>query len=139
MSPAIRDGEMITVAPVEAGKIERGDIILYRGVKGIVAHRVMAIRETSEGRQVFVMQGDASRDCDDPVTASHVLGKVVLTERRGKRLELTGWPARMRHYILSMVMSLRSGHPKMSWLLDIHGNENEIAGTRAHGYETTKR
>ena len=43
MYPTIRDGDEITVAPIEAASIITGDIILYREKSGVTAHRVMRV------------------------------------------------------------------------------------------------
>ncbi|HKR00519.1 MAG TPA: S24 family peptidase, partial [Pyrinomonadaceae bacterium] len=43
MLPTIRDGEAILVEPVEEEAIRRGDILLYRTERGVIAHRVVEI------------------------------------------------------------------------------------------------
>ena len=43
MHPTIRDGEVIAVEFVEPRDVKRGDILLYRNVKRVLAHRVVAI------------------------------------------------------------------------------------------------
>ena len=45
---------MITVQPVEPSQVKRGDIILYRNLKGLIAHRVVAVEkkgDESQGRR----------------------------------------------------------------------------------------
>ena len=43
MHPTIRDGEAITVEPVAPCAVKCGDILLYRGARRVIAHRVVAI------------------------------------------------------------------------------------------------
>ncbi len=43
MYPTIREGEAITVEFVEPRDVQRGDILLYRSAKRVIAHRVVAI------------------------------------------------------------------------------------------------
>ena len=43
MHPTIRDGEVIAVEFVEPRDVKRGDILLYRSAKRVIAHRVVAI------------------------------------------------------------------------------------------------
>jgi len=43
MHPTIRDGEVIAVEFVEPRDVKRGDILLYRHAKRVLAHRVVAI------------------------------------------------------------------------------------------------
>ena len=45
MHPTIRDGEAINIEPVAPATVKRGDILLYRGARGVMAHRVVAIRD----------------------------------------------------------------------------------------------
>jgi hypothetical protein len=89
MSPAIRDGEAVTVAPVRASEVRRGDIILYHTERGLIAHRVLKLRGEIDAR-VFITRGDASTSCDAPVNASQVLGRLICVERNGRRLSLKG-------------------------------------------------
>lgn len=86
MHPTIRDGEAVTVEPVEARDVRRGDIILYQTGKRVIAHRVVRV----EGREAisFILRGDASRDCDAPVSGSQVLGRITAVERGGRSLRL---------------------------------------------------
>ena len=51
MLPTIKEGEAITVEPVELSAVRTGDIILYRNGNSVIAHRVVQIRqETSAGK-----------------------------------------------------------------------------------------
>ncbi len=58
MHPTIKDGETITVEPVKPSGIKRGDIVLYRFEKGVIAHRVVRI-EKNGGAPLFILRGDA--------------------------------------------------------------------------------
>ncbi len=102
MYPTIRDGDEITVAPIDAASITIGDIILYRHKSGITAHRVMHIIEPSEENAPsapkdpqdrsssetlqFFLRGDAAIVFDDPIRANQILGKVTLVERQGRHI-----------------------------------------------------
>ena len=48
MHPTICDGEMINVEPVLPSQVRHGDIILYRSLRGITAHRVVHIQKEME-------------------------------------------------------------------------------------------
>lgn len=101
MHPAIKDGESVTVEPVRAGDVKRGDIILYRTERGLIAHRVVTIRATGAGGRTFHLRGDASDSCDAPVSEQQILGKVVAVERDGRNANLSGtraigWFKRLR-------------------------------------------
>lgn len=91
MHPTIRDGEPVTVAPISAAQVKRGDIILYRTERGLKAHRVVLInRGIVETETTIILQGDACSTLDEPVRAGQVLGKVVSVERDGRKVSLAG-------------------------------------------------
>lgn len=81
MHPTIRHGDVITVEPVAPSKLRRGDIILYRFQKGLIAHRIVNIEERKNCGLTFILRGDASPTYDAPVKLEQVLGKVVCLER----------------------------------------------------------
>lgn len=85
MHPTIRNGDVITVEPVAPGKLVRGDIILYRFRGGFIAHRLVNIEQRNGSGLSFILRGDASSTCDQPVKPGQILGKVVWLER-GRRL-----------------------------------------------------
>jgi signal peptidase I len=105
MSPAIRDGEAVTVAPVLACEVRRGDIILYRAERGLIAHRVTQLMGET-GAPVFITRGDSATSCDAPVSAQQVLGRVICVERNGRPQSLKGLHVRL----------LWRARPILSWL-----------------------
>jgi signal peptidase I len=91
MYPTIKDGEAMTVEPVEACDVKRGDIILYKtaGSGGsVIAHRVVRVNKSRGYVTSFVLRGDASETCDLPIAPEQVLGKVVSVERGGGTIDL---------------------------------------------------
>lgn len=95
MHPTIREGEAITVAPVQPAEIRRGEVILYRVGRGVIAHRVARVAHRPDGTLVFVPRGDASQSRDDPVEGTAILGRVVTVERNGRALDPAALRARM--------------------------------------------
>lgn len=95
MYPTIRDGEAVTVEPISAHEVRRGDILLYQTMGRVIAHRVVAISRM-EDKLRFITRGDALGDCDKPIGERQVLGKVVSVERRGEQIRLTGADSRLR-------------------------------------------
>ena len=103
MYPTIRNGDILTVTPIETASITIGDIILYRHKSGVTAHRVIRITkrdahhsqhsalrpQTSDlsPQSYFILRGDAAVVFDDPVSADQILGKVTLVEREGRRID----------------------------------------------------
>jgi signal peptidase I len=107
MHPTIRDGETVTVEPVRATAIKRGDILLYQTARGLIAHRVVAILKKGEA-SLFVMRGDASQSCAETVEAGQVLGLVVRVEREKRAIELAGRRARLRQMARLRAARLKS-------------------------------
>jgi signal peptidase I len=98
MYPTILNGDEITIEPIKPEAIRVGDIIFYRNQESLVAHRVVKIEiknDTHNDSQssvlstqsCFILRGDARPICDAPVVAEQILGKVVLIETNGRRID----------------------------------------------------
>jgi signal peptidase I len=98
MYPAIRHGELITVGPVAADQVVRGDVLLCRHSTRVLAHRVVSVTGYG-GERVLQLRGDAKEACDPPVAASDVIGKVLSVSRNGRAIPLCGRAARLRHRV----------------------------------------
>ncbi len=113
MYPSIREGELITVEPVVARDVKRGDIVLYRSERGLIAHRVVSTDQPLSPTQSSVLsphyflRGDASLSCDQPVAAQQILGRVVGVKRNGRSVALASPGAKMWHKIGALVTGLR--------------------------------
>jgi signal peptidase len=88
MRPTLDVGDVVIIAKVSADTIKAGDIIQFREGEGVTTvHRVVEIQE-SEGKIVFITQGDANREPDaNPVIPENVVGKAVFT------ISKIGWAA----------------------------------------------
>jgi hypothetical protein len=90
MHPFIRDGDVLTVAPLD-GPVAVGDVVAVRDPRGqrLLVHRVVtALR----GR--FVVRGDNTREPDGAALQADVLGRVCRVERGGRRVRLGQGPER---------------------------------------------
>jgi hypothetical protein len=99
MAPFIRDGDTLTVAPVEAAALRVGDVALHRADgDGLAAHRIVA-RRLEGDRLRWVTRGDTVSGPGEVVEAEQVLGRVVRVQRRGRTLDLDRgawrWAARL--------------------------------------------
>ena len=95
MAPAILDGDAITVEPVEAGRLRRGDVVLARRGTTVVAHRLIGRRRRPDGGLALLLRGDAAAGDDSPVPASDLLGRVVETRRGARTIAVSSWRARI--------------------------------------------
>ncbi|MBN1886869.1 MAG: S24/S26 family peptidase [Thermoflexales bacterium] len=86
MTPFIRDGDLLTLEPVEVAALETGDVILCRTTgNGLVAHRLIG-RETCTGETLLVVRGDASCGPGERARPEHVLGRVVSIQRGSRTI-----------------------------------------------------
>ena len=115
MYPTIREGEIITVQPIEPCNVKPGDILLYQADERVIAHRLVRIERNGNDARFhhpslctlhsalssdysvlspqssslsFLLRGDASGALDEPVEAHQILGKVVSVDRGGRNLGL---------------------------------------------------
>jgi hypothetical protein len=95
MLPLLRDGDILDVQPIgETPSIRSGEIVLYRSPgRGIVVHRVVGILRQGQ-EDILLVKGDAAHAPEPQVPASDVLGRVVSTERSGRRCQAGSWAAR---------------------------------------------
>ncbi len=75
MYPAIRSGEQLTVDPVDANEIRRGDVVLAKLERGLTAHRVVRVERGGEVVKI-VTRGDNCAEEDPPFAAAQLVGRV---------------------------------------------------------------
>jgi len=86
MFPVIKHNELMTVEPAAPSNLKRGDIILYRLGRGVIAHRVIRLERRKKNEPSFILRGDASTASDYPVKAKQILGRVVSIQRAGRSI-----------------------------------------------------
>jgi len=73
--PSLPIGALVLVAPIPSTAVRVGDLVTITLPDRVLTHRVVAI-EQSEGREVFMLRGDASASPDPVVVQpSPVVGK----------------------------------------------------------------
>jgi hypothetical protein len=107
MSPTIRNGEYLIVAPVDAARVDVGDIVFCQMHRGPIAHRVCAIEAAADASPRFTLYGDASFDGDLPAAAHQLRGQVVGVERDGERLSLRIFGGLVGRTVFMMALQLR--------------------------------
>ncbi|HKV06117.1 MAG TPA: C25 family cysteine peptidase [Candidatus Acidoferrales bacterium] len=101
MRPNILEGDIAVVAPVLAGELRRGDIVLTRSEDGFLLHRVVGRDAIS---QTILTRGDAGQQNDTAEAA--VLGRVIAIERDGKTISFTKTGTEFRHAVRAHVHRL---------------------------------
>ncbi len=81
MYPFIRDGDVVTVAPLAGADPKPGDVAAFvqPGTSGVRVHRIVKV-ET--GR--YFLKGDNALDADGALARDMILGLVVRLERGGR-------------------------------------------------------
>ncbi len=88
MSPAIEDGDIITIEPITDEPVKQGDIVLYHSrFDTAVIHRVIRLERLSSERCVLT-RGDAASHNDAPAPLHRILGRVRRVERAGERIRM---------------------------------------------------
>ena len=98
MAPFIRDGDTLTIEPVDFKRVSVGDIILFKSLQGnLVIHRVIRKKPSSNVLQ-FLVQGDRAAHDDGWITGEQVYGKVTTIERGSRILNGTEFAARIMNW-----------------------------------------
>jgi hypothetical protein len=83
MAPAVSDGDVVTIAPVDPAEVAIGDVILCETWRGPLAHRVATVRVRNAARR-FVLRGDRSLEDDAPIDGLQVRGRLIAVEHEGR-------------------------------------------------------
>ena len=86
MSPFIRDGDVITVAPLLKTGPGLGAVVafIHPGTGDLVVHRILGRKEAG-----WLIQGDnLAHSPDGVIPAAHILGRVAEIQRQGRRVRL---------------------------------------------------
>jgi signal peptidase I len=94
MTPAIRNGDIITVSPLANLSLKRGDVVAFRHPESpqMLVHRVLR----KKGDR-FLIKGDNCSDADGWISVENILGVITRVERQGKNMF---WPD--RHHTLAL-------------------------------------
>jgi ribosomal protein S18 acetylase RimI-like enzyme len=88
MRPFIRDGDFITVSPIENSSIRIGDVVFYSTAENnVIVHRIIN-KYGKDGNMNLLIKGDAGFGPPERVNSQDVLGKVVAIKRNGRERNL---------------------------------------------------
>jgi signal peptidase I len=107
MSPAIEDGDIVTIEPVTTDPLRQGDIVLYQSrFDTAVIHRIVRIDRTQVERAV-ITRGDGASQNDFPVPMHRVIGRVKIVERAGETVRMIGPRRSFKQTIRAILNRLR--------------------------------
>ena len=92
MSPSIRPGDSVLVAPATPEGLRRGDLVLIDNGEAFIVHRLLAMKR-GNGTGLALTRGDGVRRFDEPVPADRIVGKVLKIHRANGVTDLSS-PAR---------------------------------------------
>lgn len=97
MTPAIRDGDYITLAPLGDMILSRGDVLAFRHPERpqMLVHRVLRKKE-----KCYFIKGDNCSEVDGWIPAENILGLISQVERQGKT---RFWPNRSEPHFWSTI------------------------------------
>ena len=104
MTPAIGDGDLITVKPTTAARLSPGRVVLYRRQDRVFAHRI--VQAANDGDHRLLLRGDAARACDEPVAPSEVLGEVVSVTPQRSSSRFSAVRSGLRRIAASLLLAL---------------------------------
>lgn len=88
MHPLIRDGDILTVEPIQSEVLRVGDVVLFVNHQDRpILHRIVR-RHKSTGINRYILQGDRVRYIDGIIPQSEILGKLASLERDGCQIEM---------------------------------------------------
>jgi signal peptidase I len=103
MRPFIRDGDHITVSPVEDSSLKSGDVVLYISAGNkVIVHRIIK-KYKREGKTTLLIKGDASLGIAEKVDVHMVYGKVTAIERKGRKKRLDTKPYQVIGLFLAVI------------------------------------
>jgi hypothetical protein len=92
MSPFIKDGDMVTLSPLDRPSPRLGEVVAFTPPGGdkLILHRVVGKRGSS-----FYIKGDSLPQIDLLLPKELILAKVARVDRSGKRVHLGLGPERL--------------------------------------------
>lgn len=107
MRPHLRPGDWLLLRRESPLRVLSGDVVAFLRQGRIYIHRVVR-KQSGRCGPVLITRGDALTQCDSPVTAAELLGRVLAIVRGGRTINLEGlaWPLAER--ALSLLLRLRA-------------------------------
>jgi len=99
MFPFIRAGDIITAKPILPENLTVGEVLFYYKDGKFFAHR---LKEKSSNR-LMITRGDNLPFDDHFITPSEVLGKIVMIERKGKKIDMESGFMRLVNWTIARI------------------------------------
>jgi hypothetical protein len=133
MYPCIRPGDILHLQPRGAGRIEVGDIAVYRRSGRLFAHRAIE-KGSRDGRDFIVTRPDTARSGDDgPSFDKDILGVVARIERNGSMLDTrrADYPFSRKLFLECILFFAGAGDNALNRLIRLHDGMQKYPWYRA--------
>ncbi|MBP1663810.1 MAG: transporter related protein, partial [Bacteroidetes bacterium] len=97
MYPVLQEGDICYVEKCNTEELKKGDIIVFRDGKQLIAHRLLHIQKTDNG-YLLKTRGDNNRFDDNPFTDDFLSGKLVRYQRNNKTCSFNSLSMRGRRF-----------------------------------------
>jgi len=89
MQNFIKQGDVLFAQRADPKDLAIGDIVVFKYVNNddFITHRLL-FRKKEKGDTLYIFKGDGLKNLDKPVSGENVIGKVLVIDRAGKRIEL---------------------------------------------------
>lgn len=124
MSPTLRDGDCVTLAPLPESGARRGDIVAFRRGPHLVLHRVLKADRIARGDlRYYLTAGDGLLEDDGVLREADVLGWVVSVATAGR----TWAPQSLIRRVQGAARVFLSLHPRARRALQKHRDSLRLA------------
>lgn len=95
MFPLLRDGNVTTFVRVREEELQIGDVCLFETNEGhLLLYRMIDIDDEQQPA-IYTFRGDTCDNPEQPVTYSHIIGKLKAVHRDGKVVYVNHWRSRL--------------------------------------------
>lgn len=115
MSPFIKKGTVLFIRPVQAKKLQIGDLVCAYQEK-FITHRLIK-KKKSKNKVFYIAKGDASPLPDPPLKGSQILGKVTKIKAGQRVVDLESKSAKLKARFLASFSLLTFKCPKLANLI----------------------
>lgn len=99
MTPFVRNGDLVTIAPVRVENLRCGDIVVYKNGDKFKIHRFLRFR-TIQGSTCIITKGDRAVTVDPPVSSELILGKLVSVHRKASVVDFNSLVMKVLNFIV---------------------------------------
>jgi signal peptidase I len=87
MFPYLQNGDEVLIKKEPINNLKAGDIIVFRSVKKLIAHRIITFRKTNSQIKI-ITKGDSLIFFDKPITEEQYIGKITDYIRKNKSISI---------------------------------------------------